>query len=144
MKADTPRFTLSPELIEQAKREKARLEQEVTDAQQKLAAIKELLRAATLFTDELDADTAAEVAEKLEEIQETEAPDPSNIMASIAYIANESPKAMTKAEMKEKLIEAGVPRNRLGSYFYVAIDRLKKKDRITVLDDGRIWRAPKN
>jgi hypothetical protein len=35
-----------------------------------------------------------------------------------------------------------MPENRLGSYFYVAVDRLKRKDEITVLDDGRIWRAP--
>jgi len=142
MKADMPSFTVTPELLDQAKREKDRLEQDIDEAQRKLALVNQFLRLAAAYSDESKADTEAEAPEEKEESEETESVDPSNMMGLIRHIANESTKPITKSEMKAKLFAAGMPKGRLGSYFYVAVDRLKKKDRITVLDDGRIWRAP--
>ncbi len=142
MKADMPSFTVTPELLDQAKREKDRLEQDIDDAQRKLALINNFLRLAAAYSDESKADTEAEVSEEKEETEESESVDPSNMMDLIRRIANGSAKPITKTEMKTKLAAAGIQESRLGSYFYVAVDRLKKKDRITVLEDGRIWRAP--
>ena len=64
-----------------------------------------------------------------------------NMMALIENLANHSNYPMSKSELKANLLEAGVHESRLKSYFYVAIDRLKKKGRVTVLQDGRLWRA---
>jgi hypothetical protein len=147
VKADIPGFTVTPELLDQAKREKDRLEQDIVEAQHKLALINQFLRLAEAYSDEPKPGTeveAPEETEESEEPEESESVDPSNMMGLISQIANESAKPITKAEMKVKLVAAGMPKGRLGSYFYVAVDRLKKKDRITVLEDGRIWRAPKN
>ncbi len=142
MKADMPSFTVTPELLDQAKREKDRLEQDIDEAQRKLALVNQFLRLAAAYSDESKADTKAEAPEEKEEIEESESVDPSNMMDLIRRIANGSAKPITKTEMKAKLAAAGIQESRLGSYFYVAVDRLKKKDRITVLEDGRIWRAP--
>jgi hypothetical protein len=40
------------------------------------------------------------------------------------------------------LAKEGFPPDRLANYFYTAIHRLKNKERVTVLDDGSVWRAP--
>jgi len=143
MKADMPSFTVTPELLDQAKREKDRLEHDIDEAQRKLALVNQFLRLAAAYSDESKAaGTEAEVSEEKEETEESESVDPSNMMDLIRRIANGSAKPITKTEMKAKLAAAGIQESRLGSYFYVAVDRLKKKDRITVLEDGRIWRAP--
>jgi len=61
-------------------------------------------------------------------------------MGTMATLINESPKPLTKAELKAKLKAIGVPDERLGTYFYVAIKRLKDHERIKVLEDGRVWK----
>jgi hypothetical protein len=144
MKANVPGFTITREMVDQAKHEKDRLESEIADLQRKLGLVAQFLRmASAYYQEEADADAS----EASEEISSTESPqqediDPSNMTAAIARIANDSAKPITKSELKAKLIESGIKENRLGSYFYVAIDRLKEKERICVLDDGRVWRAP--
>jgi hypothetical protein len=142
MKANTPGFVITPEMVEQAEHEKARLEHDIADAQRKLGLITNFLRLAAAYRE----DSEAEAVEKTEESDvapvEGEEVDPSNMMGMIAKIANESTRPLTKTELKAKLVEIGTDEGRLGSYFYVAVDRLKKKDRICVLDDGRVWRAP--
>jgi hypothetical protein len=130
MKPNASSLTLSPELLNQWEKEKDRLEKVIVEAQRKLAAIHALLRAGAVLSG----------VEAQEEDEGSEI-DPSNLMGSLAKIANESQKPLTKAELKAELRAAGVPESRLGSYFYVAIDRLKKRGRITVRDDGSVWRA---
>lgn len=144
MKANTPGFTITPEMLDQAKHEKERLEGEISDRQRKLGLVTQFLRMAAAYHQNEDAAETTEITEEKFVISEEpkEETDPSNMMAAIARIANDSTKPMTKPELKAKLIEFGIKENRLGSYFYVAIDRLKEKERICVLDDGRVWRAP--
>ena len=148
MKANVPGFTITREMVEQAKHEKERLEGEIADLQRKLSLVTQFLRMATAYhQDEVDPEVTETSGEKRDPEGPAQEPaqeeiDPSNMMAAIARIANDSTKPLTKPELKGKLIEFGIKENRLGSYFYVAIDRLKEKERICVLDDGRVWRAP--
>jgi hypothetical protein len=128
-------LNLPPALIERYKREKARLQQDIAEAQRKLVAINQVLSAAQVLG-EVESDEEAET----EETEAKQAIDPSNVMGTMATIINEAPKALTKAELKAKLRSVGVSENRLGTYFYVAIKRLKDKNRIQVLEDGRVWR----
>jgi hypothetical protein len=145
MKANSPGFEITPAMVEDAEREKDRLEQIINDAQRKHGLILQFLRLAAVYKAEPELDGAEKPEETAKTDTSGEDIDPSNMMGTVARIANESPKPLTKSEMKTKLIEVGTPEARLGSYFYVAIDRLKKKERISVLEDGRIWKAlPKN
>jgi len=64
-----------------------------------------------------------------------------NMTADIRKMANESPEPLAKKEVKRRLLAAGYPKSRLGAYFYTPIHRLKEAKQITVLPDGRIWRA---
>jgi hypothetical protein len=136
--ADIAASTFTPEAIAQWEKEKDRLEKLIVDSQRKLGAVQQLLRAAAILGAKIEEE------EEEEEGAKGEAPevDSSNLMGLIAKYANESLRPITKSDMKARLIEAGIEENRLRSYFYVAIARLKRKERISVLDDGRIWRAP--
>lgn len=142
MKANTPGFEITPEMVVQAEHEKDRLEHEIADLQRKLGLITNFLRLAAAYK-EVEEPEVADNADQPETVETaTEEIDPTNMMGAIAQIANASTKPLTKKELKAKLVERGIAPNRLGSYFYVAVDRLKAKDRICVLDDGRVWGAP--
>jgi hypothetical protein len=138
--ADASAF-FTPEAIKRWEKEKDRLEGILAETQRKLGAVHSLLRAATILGPAAISEEEPEDVQIAEETTPAEEPESSNMMGMIRQFANESVKPITKSEMKSKLVAAGIPDNRLGSYFYVAIDRLKKKDKITVLDDGRIWKA---
>jgi len=65
-----------------------------------------------------------------------------NMTADIKRMANESLEPLTKKEVKKRLLELGHRPSRLTAYFYTPIHRLKETKQITVLEDGRIWKAP--
>jgi hypothetical protein len=129
-------LNLPPDLVERYKREKARLEQDIAEAQRKLVAVNQVLRAALVLGEAADSHEESEA----EKAQENQAIDPENVMGTMAALINQAPKPLTKPELKAQLHAVGVPDERLGSYFYVAIKRLKDHERIKVLDDGRVWR----
>jgi hypothetical protein len=67
--------------------------------------------------------------------------DGPGMMESMATIANAAEKPMTKATMKSRLLTLGFPEDRMTSYFYTCVARLKAKKRITVTDDGKMWKG---
>lgn len=132
----TPNISFTPEEIELWKAEKDRLQEILGDAQQRLGAVNQLLNAAAVLAPDV---FSQEVKEEPEEEL-----DPSNLMGTLVKIVNASEKPMTKAELKEALRAAGVDPGRIeGTYFYVALNRLKKKNRIFVHPDGTIERPLK-
>jgi hypothetical protein len=143
-------FDITPAMVSDAEQEKDRLEQVISDAQRKHGLILQFLRLAAAYS--VSAEPQPEAKPKdgpAVETADTDAPeeiDPTNVMGALRRIANESPKPLQKKELKAALIAAGVDEERInGPYFYVAIARLKDKERISVLDDGRVWKAlPKN
>jgi hypothetical protein len=65
-----------------------------------------------------------------------------NLMGTLRTLANESPKPIPKADLKKMLIHAGIPADRVnGTYFYLAIRKLKDKGRVSVKADGSIWKG---
>jgi hypothetical protein len=62
----------------------------------------------------------------------------------IERIANQSNRPITKSEMRSRLEAAGVNGAGVGTYFYVAVARLKESGRITMLGDGCLWKAKRN
>lgn len=65
-----------------------------------------------------------------------------DLTAAIERIANGSARPVAKKALKAVLAREGFAADRLANYFYTAIHRLKGKDRITVLKDGSVWKAP--
>lgn len=65
-----------------------------------------------------------------------------SLIDAINRIANESTTPVSKAELRQRLSGMGLPPSRFTNYFYTAINRLKRKRRITVLDDGTVWKSP--
>lgn len=106
-------YTITPELIEE-------WEAQVADLQRKIAAARVLL---------------PEIA-----IEQTA--DGQNFMGAIRRLANESIKSLSKPELKEMLKKEGFPDHQVGgTYFYVAIKKMKDKGQITVDDNGNVWRG---
>jgi hypothetical protein len=62
------------------------------------------------------------------------------LTAAIERIATASSAPLTKKQIKEKLRTEQFPEDRLGPYFYTCLMRLKKNERIRVMDDGRVWK----
>jgi hypothetical protein len=131
MKADTT-ITLTPALVRDWEQQAAGLEKE---AAEKLADAKKLRERAAagkvVLGDAFGPNESAGGDDARSKLQR-----------EMEKIANAADKPLTKAAMKSRLQMLGVPEDQLGNYFYTVVLRLKKKDRISVLDDGRIWRAP--
>ena len=65
-----------------------------------------------------------------------------NFMGTIFELANGSAKPIPKADLKEMLKNKGFPEHQVGgTYFYLAIKKLKDKGRVSVQPDGSIWRG---
>jgi len=144
MNPSTTEFEITPEMVDDAEREKDRLEGVINDAQRKHGLIMNFLRVAAAYKIEPQPEKVGSPAE-VQPPEPVEDIDPSNLMGALARIANESAKPLAKKELKAALIASGVDEARVsGPYFYVAIDRLKKKERLSVLDDGRVWKALPN
>jgi hypothetical protein len=145
MMTNTGDFTITPEQVENATREKARHEAIISASRRRIMALDQFLSAAAILG---DVNHSAEIASPLPDSppaspsDDEEEPDKSsNLMALIEYLANHSGNPMTKKDVKANLEAAGIAPSRLQNYFYVAIERLKKRGRISVLQDGRLWKA---
>jgi hypothetical protein len=136
--ADQPLFILTTETIQQWKDEAARLERE-------LSSIREKLKAAAVLTSpppalEANALGGVTASASMQEDGDT-ARGQLDLTAAIEMIANQSQTPLSKAELKRHLAGVGFPKDQLSNYFYTAIHRLKNKSRITVQEDGSVWRA---
>lgn len=99
------------------------------------------LRTATKISALIDEEDRRSSPES-KESKEPEEIDPTNFMGTIAKIVNASKATLSKKELKDALIAAGVPEDRVKSaYFYVAINRLYEHGRITVYNDGTVGPA---
>ena len=117
--AYTATFVVDSNLLASWQREKARLEQSIVDAQRQLHALRQMIEGAERLV------KVSQEPEKSENPAPGEV-DTSNVMGTLARLANEAPRPMTKAELKEAAVKAGVPAERVkGAYFYVALNRMK-------------------
>jgi hypothetical protein len=140
--ADSATFTLTHDQfmqIKQWEKDKTTLESEIAERQRKLNAISEKLKAvAILGAQAPNIEPQKSPPNGKDDIKFESAT--SNLAKAVERIAKASPTPISKADLKGKLIAEGFVDNRLGPYFYTVIARLKGKNRIQVLDDGRIWR----
>jgi hypothetical protein len=107
--------------------EKALLEREIALRQRRLASINRHLHRAGLLTEDQSAKPLAP-RNKL------------TLIDAIEKIANENSKPVSKAELRRHLCSLGLPLENFNNYFYTAIRRLKRRRRISVFEDGSIWR----
>ena len=137
----TPEFVITPEQIAMARSERARHEAIIAASQRRMAAIDQFLSAAAILSVDGQEPPDESANHPIPEPEDSPGGAELNVMALIENLANHSNYPMLKSEVKANLSAAGVHELRLKSYFYVAIDRLKKKGRVSVLKDGRLWRA---
>ncbi len=71
-----------------------------------------------------------------------EAQNSRDLTAAVEEMANRAIEPLLKATIKDALRANGFPEARLQNYFYTVIARLKEAGRISVMDDGRLWRKP--
>lgn len=67
--------------------------------------------------------------------------DAENMTAVIEKIANGITQPISHGQMRDELRRRGFPEDRLGNYYYTAAHRLKRKGRISINADGKIWGA---
>lgn len=119
------------------RREKLRLQKVIVDAQQRLGAVNQLINAAVILNGESE-----EVLP--EKAGEADSIDPTNFMGTLAQLINSSPKPITRPELKEMAVAAGIDAEKVNSaYFHVALNRMKDAERISIRNDGTIWRGPR-
>jgi hypothetical protein len=142
-----PGFKISPEHIAEAETELARLDKSIDEDTRRRNALRDYVRAArALYPEGAPETSSPPLPEKRGSLFPTdepdEQPDVANLQGMVEQIANDSLQPISKATMKIKLKQAGIAQKRVhGSYFYVAIERLKKRGRISVLPDGTLWKA---
>lgn len=68
-------------------------------------------------------------------------PAADNFMGTVVKLANEASAPIPKARLKAQLAVLGFPKKQLGTYFYSAVGRLTKAGRISVTNDGSVWRG---
>jgi hypothetical protein len=136
MKADIS-VTLTPTLVKDWERQARELEAEAAKMLAQAKTLSAKVEAANLFLGPInDSPSDDDLFEK------TDANDSrGNMTSAIEAIVNSSDKPLTKATMKTRLSALDFPEHRLGNYFYTCIQRLKGKQRISVLPDGRLWKA---
>lgn len=65
-----------------------------------------------------------------------------NFMGTMAEIVNAAPKPIAKVDLKEMMKKRGFPEHQTGgTYFYLAIKKLKDAGRVSVLDDGNVGKG---
>ena len=136
---ESPVLVLTAEKIAERRAEKDGLEREIAAKQKQLAALNEWLRAAEFLIG--DTQRTDMFGEPTEDGRAHHRVGDLSMIDAIDKIANESPAPISKAELRERLTAMGFPPSSLSNYFYTVIMRLKQKQRITVHDDGRLWKA---
>jgi hypothetical protein len=113
--------------------EKAVLERDIALKRRALAAINSRLRnAGFVIRDDLPS--------KYDEAKPLAPVKRFGLIDAIEKIANESAHPISKVELRRRLVALGMPIEKFNNYFYQAIRTLRSRHRISVLDDGRVWR----
>jgi hypothetical protein len=132
MKADTA-ITITPALIDELEQEAQAKERSAAKLVEEAKACRARAEAVRLLLGLSDAEKSIE--------QESTAPT-DDMTKAMEHIANTADKPLTRVTMKSRLLTLGFDESRMGSYFYVCIARLKRKGRISVTPEGKIWKAP--
>jgi hypothetical protein len=146
---DSTVFTLTSSKLAEWQHELTAIDQEINAKQRRRQFLAERLHAAAVLMGGR-ADGLAGTGESKAPLQaETlfEAAKPAGaehkaMIDAVEKMANESPRPITKGDVRKRLLEMGYPEGSLGNYFYTVVARLKGKNRIAVMPNGSIWRSP--
>lgn len=144
----SPQVLLTLEQIEGWEQEAEELAREIADDQVRLDQLRAKIKAAEFFRPAPSGRLSKlgflngkqENSLPLEE--SPPAPESDNMVAAIEHIANSAQAPVPKKVLKHMLAEQGFAADRLANYFYTAIHRLKSKERISVLENGSVWKDP--
>jgi hypothetical protein len=147
-----PEVLLTTREIEGWERESIEIAKRIADDQERLNELRTKLKMAEFFRpkkpsffDCVDIPTISNgqsvPAGTLSAGGETE-PEGDNLVGAIESLANNAAQPIPKKMLKQMLAQGGFAPDRLANYFYTAIHRLKSKERISVLENGSIWKSP--
>lgn len=131
VKNDRPIVTVGQ--VAEWRKRKDKLDKVLSSTLQELADISTKLEAVAVLCGESPASSQTVETAQIDSSE----PDES-MMAAVERIAQQTPKPLTKKQVKKQLKKAGFPESKLGNYFYTVIMRLKGRERIRVLADGRV------
>lgn len=117
--------------------EKAVLERDIAVMQKRLVFLHRRLRAAGLLIGE----KAPDETTLFNQARPLSPEGRLRLIDAIERIANQSTRPISRAELRHRLSALGLPPSSFNNYFYTAINRLNRKRRITLLDDGSVWKA---
>lgn len=137
-----PLFVLTNDVLDGWKAEKDAAERMIAEGQRRLADVRHKLEAVAVLTGRPVAD-APQLFEVEPKPKET-ADDPTNMVAAVLEIVGDAERPLSKKVLRSMLRKRGFPEERLGNYFYTVIHRLKGKGRITLSDDGSIWKGERD
>ena len=123
---------LTAQQVKEWREKKAQLEVQIADAEVDLAVLNQRLEAVSIITAEKRPDDNPALPKDGDDTSSD------NMIAAIERIAKRSREPLTKAQTKDLLRQEGFKEESLGNYFYTCVKRLKDKQRIYVLPDGRI------
>ena len=123
---------LTAQQVREWREKKAQLEVQIADAEVDLAVLNQRLEAVSIITAEKRPDDDPVLSKDGDDTSSD------NMIAAIERIAKLSREPLTKAQTKDFLRQEGFKSESLGNYFYTCIKRLKDRQRIHVLPDGKI------
>ena len=136
MAVEQDRILLTERQVAVWREEKRKLETAISSTHQKLAEINKKLEAVAVLSGEEPASLNPAESTRSEATDSGE-----SLPNALERIARQAPAPLTKAQLRKQLAEEGFSGERLGNYFYTCIKRLKDRQRIHVLPDGRITRS---
>ena len=140
----TEGINITAATLKQWAEDESRLQREITDRQQELASVQKMrAAAAVLSTSITPLPGSLAVSRQISMLTNGHAPQvgQKNMSAVIEDIAKRSPAPISRKELRKQLGAAGFADEKLGAYFYTAVNRLKKRKRILMTADGKIWRV---
>ncbi|HEY0267440.1 MAG TPA: hypothetical protein VGC16_11850 [Rhizomicrobium sp.] len=123
----------TPEQIASWRTDLAAAKKQMEDGQRKMWALQKVLEGASMW-EGIRADASKD---------QDDAQAPENFMGTLERIANDAPAPLSRKVIKKALADRGFSEKQLGNYFYSVVARLKEAKRITVMDNGDLWRKPK-
>lgn len=135
-------FVVTSRTVDEWRSERDTLERDVPIMQKRLALLNARLRMADFLLGEDFPKEASKEPALFSEAKPLAPGNRLNFIDAIERIANGSPRPISKAELRQRLCALGFPLSSFNNYFYGAIRRLKWKERVRVLEDGSLWKAP--
>lgn len=135
------KISIDSQEVDAWKQEAEALKREVAERQKRIAELEGDIEAATRLASRKQRQTDFALPEPpTRNINQVDHAPSTNMTDAMERVANSIPAPITKQELRNRLMDLGFEDK--GPYLYTVIMRLKDRGKISVMSDGKIWRAP--